>query len=136
MLGRQIIPDERGKLIGMRVLPSEGQGPRIEFTFQSSGTVLGVPFTNTGTVVSIARPGGTLHSDGQGIAMTEDGEAVAWTFHGIGIPPGPGLASRIRGIVRFETGSQRLAELNQLCAVVEGETDTEQRMIAQLWEWR
>lgn len=136
MLGRQIIPDERGKMIGTRVLPSEGQGPCIEFTFQSSGTVLGVPFTNTGTVVSIARPGGALHSDGQGIALTKDGEPIAWTFHGIGLPTGPGLASKIRGIVRFETGSQRLAELNQLCAIVEAETDAEQRMTAQLWEWR
>jgi hypothetical protein len=136
MLGRHIIPDEHGTVIGVRVLPIDELGPQLEITFQTSGTVLGTPFQNTGTVVSSLRPSGTLHADGQGIATGEHGEILTWTFHGTGMPTGPGMAARFRGSVRFETSAQNLAELNQICAVVEAETDAERHMTAQLWEWQ
>lgn len=135
MLGDQIIPDERGKVIGVRVLPPEGRGPRIELTFQTTGTILGVKFANTGTVTSETRPSGILHAEGQGVALTEDGQPIVWTFHGLGKPSGPGLAARFTGSVRFETPAPRLAALNHTCAVVEAETDAEQRMTAKLWAW-
>jgi hypothetical protein len=135
MLGRQIVPDELGKVIGARVLPAEGGGPRLELTFQTSLTVLGVRAHNTGTVTSTALPTGVMHADGQGIAMGEGGEMVAWTFNGVGHPTGPGMAATFSGIVRFTTAAPNLAELNGICAVVSAATDAEQTMRAELWEW-
>ena len=72
---------------------------------------------------------------GQGVALTQDGEPVSWTFQGVGRPTGPNLAGSFRGMVMFQTPSQKLGRLNSLCAVVEAETDPNQQMTARLWEW-
>ena len=40
MLGEQI-GEETGQITAMRVLPAEGAGPKVEVSFQSSGTLLG-----------------------------------------------------------------------------------------------
>ena len=39
MLG-ELVGEERGKLTGLRVLPHEGSGPKVEVTFQASGKML------------------------------------------------------------------------------------------------
>jgi len=135
-LGEQIIPNEQGKVVGVRVLPADGPGlNRIELTFQTQGTILGVGFANTGTVVSTMTPAGGFVSQGQGVALTQDGEPVSWTFQAVGRPTGPNLAGTFRGSVFFQTPSHKLARLNTLCAVVEAETDPNQQMTARLWEW-
>jgi hypothetical protein len=41
MLG-ELIGEERGKLTGLRVLPHEGSGPKVEVTFRASGKMLGI----------------------------------------------------------------------------------------------
>jgi hypothetical protein len=135
-LGEQIIPDERGKVVGVRVLPADGPGMNpIEITFQTQGTILGVGFANTGTVVSVPTEAGTLWGQGQGMAMTQDGEPISWTFQGLATVTGPNMAGRFRGSVIFQTPSSKLARLNSLCAVVEAEVDGQQQMTAKLWEW-
>lgn len=48
MLGDQI-GEERGKITARRVLPSDGGGPKVEVTFEASGTVLGSEGTDLGT---------------------------------------------------------------------------------------
>src|SRR5205823_3433649 len=101
---------------------------RIELTFQTAGTILGTKFSNTGTVVSSATPAGVLRSEGNGVAITVDGEIISWTFQGVGTPTGANLAGKFRGIVLFQTPSQKLARLNILCVVVEAETDEQQNM--------
>src|SRR3989442_267765 len=135
-IGEHIVPDEHGKVVGVRVLPADGTGlNRIELTFQTQGTILGVGFANTGTIVSTMTPAGSFTAQGQGVALTQDGEPVSWTFQGVGRPTGPNFAGTFRGIVLFQTPSQKLARLNTLCAVVEAETDTNQQMTAKLREW-
>ena len=109
MLGEQIIHDERGKVVGTRVLPSQlGQGPKMELTFQTTGKVLGMDFNNTGTLVSVPKSEGVLYVKGQGVVMTKDGGAATWTTQGVGQPTGPNMAASIRGTVLFETSSPAL----------------------------
>ncbi len=136
MLGEQIIHDERGKIIGTRVLPSQpGQGPKMELTFQTTGKILGMDFNNIGTLKSVPKSEGVLYFEGQGVVTTEDGETASWTTQGVGKPTGPGIAATLRGTVFFHTSSQRLARLNSMCVVVAVEIDGSGNMNAELWEW-
>jgi len=83
MLGEQI-GEETGQVTGTRVLPDEGAGPKVEVSFQSSGTTLGVHGSNIGTYISVARPDGTLFGEGQGIATSDEGDVVTWRGQGVG----------------------------------------------------
>ncbi len=124
MLGEQLIDDERGKIIGTRVCPSPpGQGPKMELTFQSSGKILGMDFSNTGTLQSVPKSEGVLYFEGQGVVTTEDGETASWTTQGVGKPTGPGMAATLRGTVFFQTSFPNLARLNSMCVVVAAEVD-------------
>ena len=137
MLGEQIIPDERGKIMGTRVCPSPpGQGPKMELTFQSTGKILGVDFSNTGTLQSVPKSEGVLYFEGQGVLTTKDGELASWTTQGVGKPTGANMAASLRGTVFFQTSSQKLAPLNSMCVVVTAEVDESGNMSAQLWEWK
>ncbi|MBI4483679.1 MAG: hypothetical protein HY652_12420 [Acidobacteria bacterium] len=137
MLGEQIIHDERGKIIGTRVLPSTpGQGPKMELTFQSTGKILGIDFNNIGTVQSVPKSEGVLYSEGQGVVTTNDGGSATWTFQGVAKPTGPGMAASFHGSVFFHTASPKLARLNSMCVVVAAEVDGSGNMSAELWEWK
>jgi hypothetical protein len=72
-----------GKITGNRVLPPEGQAPKVETSQQQSGKILGVEVTDMGTYWSVARPSGGLYGDGQGVTMTKDGEVAIWTGQGV-----------------------------------------------------
>ena len=50
MLGEQI-GEETGQITGMRVLPDEGHGTKVEVSFQASGTMLGAHVNDMGTYV-------------------------------------------------------------------------------------
>ncbi len=134
MLGEQI-GDERGKVLGYRVLPSEGQGPRMEVSFQASGRLLGVDTTDTGTYWSVLRAGGSLYGEGQGIIMTKDGETASWVGQGRGKVQGGGRVSW-RGSIYYETTSQKLARLNGMAAIFEYEVDENGNTNAKIWEWK
>jgi hypothetical protein len=60
------------------VLPPEGGVPKVEFSFQASGTILGVAETDIGTYCSVVRPDGTVFADGHGILTGEGGESTTW----------------------------------------------------------
>ncbi len=137
MLGEQIIHDERGKIIGTRVLPSQpGQGPKMELTFQTTGKILGMDFNNTGTLQSVPKSEGVLYFEGQGVVTTQDGDMASWNTQGVGRPTGPGMAATLRGTVFFQTSSNKLARLNSMCVVVEAEVDGSGNLSAKLWEWK
>src|ERR1700693_5791196 len=72
MLGEKI-GEETGKVTVQRALASAGGGPRMETTFQATGSILGVGHKTTGTYASEMRPDGTLFGDGQGIVHEQRG---------------------------------------------------------------
>jgi hypothetical protein len=135
MLGDQI-GEETGQITGMRVLPDEGAGPKVEVSFQASGTLLGAHVNNMGTYLSVTRPDGTLFGEGQGITLTDDGEAAAWRGQGVGRFTGHGTAVAYRGAIYFQTTSQRLARLNGIAVVFEYESDESGKTTDKTYEWK
>lgn len=135
MLGEQIL-EEAGQIIGTRVLPDEGAGPKVEVSFQSSGTVLGIHENDMGTYVSTARPDGTLFGEGQGILMTDDGEVLIWRGQGVGRLTGHGMAASWRASTYGQTASERLARLNGVAVVFEFDVDESGKITAKGWEWK
>jgi hypothetical protein len=135
MLGEQI-GHETGQITGTRVLPSDGSAVQVEVSFQASGTLLGIPVNDMGTYVSVTRPDGTLFGDGQGVAITDDGEMVAWKGRGVGRFTGHGIAVSWRGAIYFATTSERLARLNGIAAVFEYDTDETGKSEDKTFEWK
>ena len=137
MLG-ELIGEERGKLTGLRVLPHEGSGPKVEVTFQASGKTLGIDSTDMGTYWTIVRRhgDGVMYGNGDGVLMTATGEMVTWTGSGVGRFTGRGSGVTFRGAVYYQTASERLSRLNGLAAVYEYETDENQNVTLRVWEWK
>jgi hypothetical protein len=128
--------EERGQITGMRVLPTEGPGPKVEVTFQAAGTIAGVDVTDMGTYVSVGRPDGTLFGEGQGVTMTQDGGMATWRGQGSGHFSGQGGAVSWRGAVYYESASVQLARLNSIAVVYEFDADESGKTEATYWEWK
>jgi hypothetical protein len=135
MLGEPI-GESRGKITGTRVPPFEGEVPKVEVSFESSGKLLGIELTEIGTYWSIVKPDGFLYGEGQGIMVTKDGETVKWKGQGVGKPTGKGSAASWRGAVYYQTSSKNLARLNGIAAVFEYEADENGNTQAKFWEWK
>jgi len=132
MLGEQI-GETKGKRLVRRVVSIDP--PTAEVSFEDSGQMLGVPTTGFGTYTSVIRPDGSLYGEGQGLNMTQDGEAVTWTGTCLG-KFGSGGTVSYRGMLFFQTTSQKLARLNNACVAFEYEVDSSGNTISKMWEWK
>ena len=132
MLGPQI-SETKGKRLVRRVLSVDP--PTAEVSFEDTGQVLGIPVTGMGTYTSIVRPDGSIYGTGQGMNMTQDGEAITWTGTGVG-HFGPGGSVSYRGMLFFRTTSQKLAQLNNSCGAFEYDVDPTGNTISKVWEWK
>ncbi len=104
MLGEKI-GEISGKVTMQRVLPNLGGDPKMETSFQATGSVLGTNIKDTGTYWTIFRPDGTQYGEGQGIMITKDGKTATWTGHGVGTMNKDGTAT-YRGAIYFQTMPQ------------------------------
>jgi hypothetical protein len=134
MLGERI-GEETGKVTSQRVLPTAHGAPRMETSFQASGSIYGVGSTETGTYVATMRPDGTLHGEGQGVIMGKSGEAATWTGQGIGTMKKDGSIS-YRGACFYQSASPAWVKLNSIAGVFEYEVDAQGNTKGQLWEWK
>jgi len=132
MLGEQI-SESTGKRLVRRVISVDP--PTAEVSFEDSGSILGVHTTGMGTYTSVVGTDGTIHGQGQGMNMTDDGEAVTWTGTGVG-HFGPGGSVSYRGMLFFRTTSQKLARLNGSCGAFEYEVDPSGATTSKVWEWK
>jgi len=132
MLGNQI-GESKGKRLVRRVLSVNPT--TAEVTFEDSGMLLGIKTTGMGTYTSVVRPDGSIFGNGQGMNMTDDGEAVTWTGTGLG-KFGPGGSVSYRGMLFLQTSSQKLASLNNACAAFEYDVDPSGQTVSKLWEWK
>ena len=132
MLGEQI-GESTGKRIVRRVL---GINPAtIEVSFEETGKMLGVATSGFGTYTSVVRADGSLYGEGQGGFSTADREMVVWKGAGQG-KIGPGGALSYRGMLFFQTSSQKLAQLNSAPGAFEYEVDPEGKTRTKIWEWK
>ena len=134
MLGEQI-GEGRGRVTTQRVLPSLGGWPKMETSFQSSGSLLGVADTETGTYVAVVRPDGSLFGEGQGITMSRDGDVLSWVGQGVGTLQKGGAVS-YRGAVYCQTTSPKWARLNSLAVLFEFEVDSDGNTRGEFFEWK
>jgi hypothetical protein len=132
MLGEQL-GETKGKRLVRRVLTVDP--PTAEVSFEDSGQMLGVPTTGMGTYTSIIRPDGSIYGHGQGLNTTQDGESVTWTGTGVG-HFGPGGSISYRGMLFFQTTSQKLARLNNACGAFEYDVDPTGATVSKVWEWK
>ena len=132
MLG-ELLGENTGKRIVRRVL--ETNPPTVEVSFEDSGKMLGIATTGFGTYTSVVRADGAIHGEGQGAMFTTDGEMIAWKGSGQG-KFGMGGSVSYRGILYFQTASQKLARLNSAPGVFEYEVDPEGKTRNKVWEWK
>jgi hypothetical protein len=132
MLGEQI-GETKGKRIVRRVLSIDP--PTSEVSFEDSGNILGVPTTGIGSYTSTVRPDGSIFGHGQGFSMTQDGETITWAGNGLG-HFGPGGTISYRGMLFFQTASQKLARINNACGAFEYEVDATGATVSKVWEWK
>ncbi|MFZ0966816.1 MAG: hypothetical protein WAN13_00975 [Candidatus Acidiferrales bacterium] len=132
MLG-ELLGENSGRRVVRRVI--EVNPPTVEVSFEETGKWLGIATTGLGTYTSVIRPDGTFFGEGQGLIITADGEGVTWKGSGQGKPNQGGSIS-YRGILYFQTTSQKLARLNTAPGVFEYEIDPEGKTRTKVWEWK
>jgi hypothetical protein len=131
MIGDKI-GEFKGKRIVRRVLSTNP--PTAEVSFEDTGTVFGISTTGIGTYTSVVRPDGSVFGQGQGITTTSDGETVTWTGTGLGKFGAAGAISY--RMLFFETASQNLARLHNMCGAFEYEVDAAGSTVSRIWEWK
>jgi hypothetical protein len=133
MLG-ELIGETKGKISNQNVVSVEG--PTIETTVSSSGTLKGVQVNEMLTYVASPSSKGILHGIGKGVINTQDGEIATYTGEGIGRFDASGLLTW-RGAIFFHTSSEgKLEFLNNLVGVFEAQVDAEGNFTDKTWEWK
>ena len=132
MLGEQI-GETKGRRLVRRVISIDP--PTAEVSFEDTGQLFGTPTTGMGTYTSSVRPDGSIFGHGQGMSLTNDGEAITWTGTGLG-KFGPGGSVSYRGMLFLQTASQKLARANNLCAAFEYDVDASGNTVSKMWEWK
>jgi len=134
MLGKKI-GEISGKVTMQRVLPSLGGDPKMETSFQASGSVPGTNIKDTGTYWTVVRPDGTQYGEGHGVMMTRDGKVATWTSHDVGTVKEDGTAT-YRSALYFQTMPQRWSRLNKVAVLFEYAVDAEGNTHSEYWEWK
>jgi len=132
MIGEQV-GESKGKRLVRRVLSSTP--PSVEVSFEDSGSMLGVATNGFGTYTSVIRPDGSLFGEGQGGMGTPEGDMITWRGAGVGKLM-PGGAVSYRGMLFYQTTSQKLARLNNMCGAFEYEVDAAGNTTSKIWEWK
>ena len=135
MLGEKI-GEEHGKVSGRRVLPGgeDVRWVKMEITIETQATLLGQTGMNLGTYTIVERGPGQVYGEGQGMFMTPDGQSAIWNGHGIARMDERG-GIHVAASVAFQTGSEKLAKLNTVLAVIEHHTDMENNANSDIFEW-
>jgi hypothetical protein len=97
--------------------------------------MLGVATMGLGTYTSVVGLDGSLFGEGQGVNMTQEGEAISWKAMGFGKFGAEGATS-YRGMLFFKTASQKLARLNNACGAFEYDVDSSGNTVSKFWEWK
>jgi len=132
MIGEQI-GETKGKRLVRRVTSADPT--TVEVTFEDSGQMLGVATKGLGTYTSVVGLDGSISGEGQGLSLTQEGDAITWTAKGFG-KFGPESSTSYRGMLFFKTASKKLARLNNLCAAFEYDIDGSGNTISKMWEWK
>ena len=136
MLGEQI-GKEQGRVTSRRILPGDDyRYVKMEITFETQCTVLGVEGTNIGTYTVFERVADQIYGEGQGIFMAKDGEGAIWKGHGVGSGTPDGGVKFASSVAFQANPSGKLARLNNVLVLVEHTTGGDGSASSTLWEWK
>ena len=132
MLG-ELITELKGKMTGRRVLDVEG--PTIESSVSTSGSVKGTEVNESITYVARSLSAGVLHGKGQGVIMAGESEMATFAGEGVGRITPSGIRWRGAGLYRTSS-TGKLSFLNNIVGVFEAEVDNEGNFTEKIWEWK
>ena len=135
MLG-EILIEETGKTLGLRVLDSEAGAVKLEVSVQTEGRVLGVAETTLWTYCSKTRSDGSMYGEGKGVMTTKDGDVIGLLGSGTAKAPGPDGTVHYRGAIYFHTAAAKYARLNGTAAVHEYDVSASGSLTTKVWEWK
>ncbi len=131
-----LLYEEKGKAIGMRVLSSDAGGTKMEVTLQTEGRIEGVDENSLWTYSSFTRPDGSIYGEGKGLMTTKGGDTIHLTGSASAQSPGPGGTILYRGTVHFHTTSAKFSKLNSIAGAFEYDIDPAGNTVAKVWEWK
>ena len=133
MLGNEVYK-EKGKATNRRVLPHDGSGLRVELSYETEATILGIPAVQFGTYWTELQPGGFIYGEGRGIITTHDGAVAEWIGSGRGRPTKEGGAT-FRGVLYMQSSAEALERVNGLTIILEHESDRDGNIETTGFEW-
>ena len=85
-----LILDETGQVMGIRVLSHDANGVNVEASLQTTGTIGSVSENTIWTYEVLTRPDGSVHSGGNEVMTTQNEDVIALIGNGSGraVPPG------------------------------------------------
>jgi len=130
-LGRAVyVAFNRGT--SMKTLDKRGQIEEI--TFDGSGTVKGIEFTEQGSYFVMIKPDGSIHSHGSVAIMTEEGESAAYTYQTLGRVRSDGKLVELGCAFVSTTSKGKLASLDKAVLILRTEID-QQVGTGKTWGW-
>lgn len=137
MLGQKL-GEDKGRVTSRRVLDSgDPHYVKMEISFESQGTLLGMQATDIGTYTIFNRVGNQIYGEGQGIVMTADGSSAIWKGHGVGVPTGEGMDMKFAYSIAFQAEPNgKLAALNDVLVVGEHTAKGDGTTTSTYYEWK
>jgi hypothetical protein len=130
-LGRPVyVANNRGT--SMKTLDKRGQVEEI--TFDGSGTINGIEFTEQGSYFALIQPDGSIHSHGSVMIMTAEGESAAYAYQTLGMVRANGKLVELGCAFVSTTSKGKLASLDKAVLVLRTEID-QQVGIGKTWGW-
>ena len=130
MLGEKL-GEAKGHATSMRLLPFDGEAPRIEASFAGEGTFLGQAMTLIGSYWESSREGGVKFGDARMLFTLADGQSTY--FRGSGISAEP---ARYASFGDFPWATVGLERLKAIAAVVEYDILEKGGFSWRMWQWR
>ncbi len=123
-------------MTGRRILEGDDyRYVKMEVSFETEATILGLQGMNMGTHVVWERVPGQLYAEGRGIFETADGQGAIWNGHGIGRQT-EGLGIAFAASVAFQTNAPGLQALNNALVLVEHRAGADGSASSTLYEWK
>lgn len=135
MIG-DMIGELHGKVTGTRILTPHETTPKIETSQSQAGKILGIDVMDLTTYSAIMQQNGVLFGEGNGVAMSKSGDMAMYRASGLGRMTGKGSAVSFRGVVYFQTMSQKWAALNHNPVVYEYDADEQGNTTVKMWIWK
>jgi hypothetical protein len=135
MIG-EMIGELHGKVTGTRILTPLETTPKIETSQSQSGKILGLDVMDMTTYWTVMQPNGMMYGEGNGVTMSKSGDMAMYKASGLGKMTGKGSSVSFRGVIYFQTTSQKWAALNSSSFVYEYDSDEQGNTSVKMWAWK